>query len=366
MKTSFLQPCFLGARFDEHTLPLEVARDLAAYETLVVELAKHLFLKEHPDRQRVPKGFASDFHLHLEKVDEGSAKPMISVVAAGTLALGAGVNHYFEQARDLITLCVGSEVGHLPSDFPQELLIHFNQIGRSLQEDERIELPGPSGSISELTPAKRKELVLAADTVYEREVELVGSIGEADWEKSTFRLRMNDGSQAVIPMPEYFHSKARESGGRTRHQVVVRGVATFDSWDRLQKIVSVESLEISKNHLLASKFDELLALEDGWHDGEGSAPRKAGLGMVSMVLANHYPERLPAPAIVPTPEGNLLFEWNLPGDPSLDVDLSSMQGYFHSFGVDQIEVEQDFDLKSDSDWNSLFDFLQHHLGTART
>ncbi|MBI3130539.1 MAG: hypothetical protein HYZ13_04210 [Acidobacteria bacterium] len=365
MKTSFLQPRFLGARFDEHTLPLEVARDLAAYESLVIELAKHLFLQEHPDRQRVPKGFASDFHLHLERVDEGSAKPMISVVMAGALALGVGVNDYFERARDLITLCVGSEVGHLPSEFPQELLIHFNQIGRSLLPDERIELPGPGGAISTLTQAKRKELVLAADTVYEREVELTGSIGEADWEKSTFRLRMSDGSQATIPMPEHFHSKAREFGGRARHQVAVRGIATFDSWDKLQKVLSIDSLEISKNYQLASRFDELTALEDGWFDGKGSAPIKANLLIVTATMANHYPERLPVPAIVPTPEGNLLFEWNLPGDPSVDVDLSAMRGYFHSFGADQREVEQDFNLGNENDWKGLFDFLQHHLGSVR-
>src|SRR3954469_14821937 len=101
MKSEFLQPRFEGARFNEHTLPLEVARDLAAYEILVVELAKHLYLHAHPDRQRVPKGFASDFHLHLERVDEGSSRPVLSIVTASALVLAAG-NVYFEQARDLI------------------------------------------------------------------------------------------------------------------------------------------------------------------------------------------------------------------------------------------------------------------------
>lgn len=366
MKTSFLQPRFLGTRFDEHTLPLEVARDLAAYEALVVDLAKHLFLQDHPDRQRVPKGFGSDFHLHLERVDEGSAKPLISIVAAGALALGAGSHPYFERARDLITACVGSSVGHLPQGFPSELLIHFNQIGRSLGADECIELPGPGGAMSQLTQAKRKELVLAADTVYEREVELTGSIGEADWEKSTFRLRMGDGGQAIIPMPEHFHAKAREFGGRPRHQVVVYGIATFDSWDRLQKVLSVDSLEVSKNYQLASRFDELMSLDDGWHNGGGTAPSKANLAAISAAMTNHYPERLALPAIVPTPEGNLLFEWNLLGDPSVDIDLTTMQGYFHSFGADQADVERDFTLRDEADWKGLFDLLQQHLGSART
>ena len=73
MKTDFIQPRFDGARFAEHTLPVDVARDLAAYETLIVELAKHIYLREHTERERVPRGFASDFHLHIEKIDPGSA-----------------------------------------------------------------------------------------------------------------------------------------------------------------------------------------------------------------------------------------------------------------------------------------------------
>ena len=46
----FIQPRFVGPRFDEHTLPLSAAKDLAAYEELIVELAKHLYLTKHDDR----------------------------------------------------------------------------------------------------------------------------------------------------------------------------------------------------------------------------------------------------------------------------------------------------------------------------
>ena len=65
-KEPFIQPKFVGPRFDENTLPLSAAKDLVAYEELVVELAKHLYLTKNRDRQRVPKGFADGFHLHLE------------------------------------------------------------------------------------------------------------------------------------------------------------------------------------------------------------------------------------------------------------------------------------------------------------
>ncbi len=362
MKTEFIQPRFDGARFSEHTLPLEVAKDLAAYETLVVELAKHLYLQDHSGRQRVPKGFDADFHLHLEKVDDGSARPMLSVVAAGVLALSTGGNTYFEKARDLITECVRAPEGQLPQAFPRNLLSHFNQVGRSLHEDECMELPGADGSVAALTPDRRKHLVLAAESVYEREIELNGTIGEADWEKSSFRLRMADGSQAIVPMPESFHPQAREYGGRSRFQVTVKGVGTFDSWDKLQKVVSVESFAIQPNYQLSVAFDALSELQDGWLDGEGRAPNKEQLSTVAEEIIAGYPEHLPLPAVVPTPEGGLLLEWELSGSPSIDLSLDSFTAEFHAFDPGETEIEREFVLSSAGQWSELFAFLKESLG----
>jgi hypothetical protein len=361
MKTQFIQPRFDGNRFNEHTLPVDVARDLAAYETLVVELAKHLYLKDHPERQRVPKGFNSNFHLHLEKVDDGSAMPLLSVVVAGVLELSGGGNTYFERARDLITECVAAPAGQLPPAFPRELLSHFNQVGRSLRADETLELPRSGTTPARLTPERRKSLVLAADSVYEREVELSGAIEEADWAKSTFRLRLSDGNPCVVPMPETFHHRAREFGGRPRHQVTVKGIATYDSWDRLQKVISVESLEIQLNATLSAKFDELAELADGWHDGTGKAPNKEKLIQVAEKLVAQYPEALPLPVIVPTHEGNLLLEWNTARAPSVDIALEAMRADFHSFGDSGLEIEEEFSLISDSAWDRFFSFLNANL-----
>lgn len=361
MKQNFLQPIFDGDRFSEHTLPLEVAKDLAAYEVLVIELAKHLYMKDNPERERVPKGFAADFHLHLEKVDEGSAKPLLSLVAASILTLGAGEKTYFERARELIAECVAASDGQLPGAFPREMLSHFNQVGRSLLPDERMELPLPNGTSAVLTPDRRKRLVLAADRVYEREVELLGTIEEADWGKSSFRLRFPTGGSLVIPMPNSFHPQARQYGGRSRYFFTVKGIGTFDSWDKLQKVISVESLEIQPNYQLTTRFDMLLKVEDGWLDGVGRAPDKTKLSVVAEKMIAHYPEQLPLPVIVPTPEGDLLFEWDISGTPSVDLNLGSLRAYFHQFKEDGTENERELALSSNEEWKLFFGFLSETL-----
>lgn len=362
MKIEFAQPRFTGPRFDEHTLPVDVARDLAAYETLVLELAKHLYLRDHPERQRVPKGFASSFRLDIERIDEGSAKPLLALVVAGMLQLNGGEQDYFERSRDLIANCVAAPEAALPEDFPKELLVHFNQFGRSLREGEALELPlrGRDAS-ARLTPEKRKQLVLAADQFYEREIALIGHIEEVDYGKSSFRLRLVDGGQATIAMPETFLNTARSYGGRARHQIGVKGIGSYDSWDRLQRIVSVESLELIKNFALSARLDEIAQVRDGWFEGAGVAPNPASLTLVTEKLVSEYPDRLPLPILAPTQDGNMLLEWNADGDPSLDINLQSLRASFHAFGRNEEDIERDFNLENWADWQSLLNFLGENI-----
>ena len=72
MDKLFLKATLKGQRFDDHTLPLQLARDFIAYEDLIVELAKHLYIKENCQRKRVPRGFTENFSLQLKSVTEGS------------------------------------------------------------------------------------------------------------------------------------------------------------------------------------------------------------------------------------------------------------------------------------------------------
>lgn len=367
MKTNFSQPRFTGARFDEHTLPVDVARDLAAYETLIIELAKHLYLENHPDRQRVPKGFAANFRLDIERIDEGSAKPLLALVMAGALALQGGERDYFERARDLVAECVAAPVAALPENFPKALLGHFNQFGRSLREDETLELPLPGGNTppARLTQEKRKQLVLAADQVYEREITLLGHIEEVDFAKSSFRLRLIDGGQAIVPMSDPFHIHARTYAGRVRHIINVTGIGTYDAWDRLQKVISVDLLEVTKNYDISTRFDEISQLKNGWFDGNGLAPDADALSRIFEKLIADYPDKLPLPLIAPKQDGNLLLEWNAGGDPSLDIDLTTLQASFHSFDENGDDKERDFRVDS-SGWPELLAFLSENIKALQT
>ena len=68
----FLRPRLRGSRFDNGEIPLEVLGDLVALGEMVQEVAKWRFLKENPQRQRIPRGFTDSVNLKLTRVERGS------------------------------------------------------------------------------------------------------------------------------------------------------------------------------------------------------------------------------------------------------------------------------------------------------
>lgn len=367
MKIPFLRPRFTGARFDEHTLPVDVARDLAAYEELVIELAKHLWLTDHPRRQRVPKGFENAFSLHLEgMVGEGSARPLLACVVAG--ALTTGHTAYFESARDLVAECVSASAANqpLPVKFPKILLDYFNMFGRSLRDDESVELPClGSAQVAILNPERRKALVLAAQSVYTKDVELSGSVEAADWTKRTFRLRLKDGLAVIVPLPEIFTEIVNEAGGKQRTVVTVKGVGVYDAWDRLQKVDVAHHIEQLPNAELADELEELMKMEDGWYEGQGKGPDKTQLAWVMNELVKNFPDDLTFPLAAPTYEGGLFLEWiTIPWRVSAEILLPRRCCELQATNTRTAASEEaELDLEQPDAWAELFKFVRKHVGT---
>lgn len=62
---AFLSPRLEGDRFNEHAIPLELLKDLAVLEEMVIEVAKWWYLQDHKDRRRTPRGFTDGIALSL-------------------------------------------------------------------------------------------------------------------------------------------------------------------------------------------------------------------------------------------------------------------------------------------------------------
>ena len=109
---------------------------------------------------------------------------------------------------------------------------------------------------------------------------------------------------------------------------------------------------------ILARLDEFRALEDGWHDGYGSAPSTQGLDWLGQQAVRNFGV-VPAPYIYPTPEGGVQFEWDIGSfRPSLEIDLETRVGEWHCLDLDADEAdERELQLERLQDWQWLAEQL---------
>ena len=354
----FLRPRLAGKRFEQHAIPLELLKDLAALEELIVAVAKAEFLRENPGRKRTPKGFTESCSLTLTAVEEGSAIPVIALALAATTLFPTETQRYFERARDSVVSAIwAAERGH---DATQHLSSHtlnyFQRIGRSLRDNESIEFAAPSKQApAKLTKDVRRRLLLASDsTDLTDDIEVRGAIPEVDRHDGTFEVQTVDGRKIVAPLnPEHlatvleafadYHAGAR---------VLVSGVGLFSRADKLEKLESVHHVSTLDPRDISVRLEELSLLRDGWLDGEGAPLSPSGITRLIAVVGENFDDEVPLPFIYPTPEGNVRFEWSLAGDEmSLDVVLPTLDAFWHEMNLNSgDDSERSLQLGNHADW----------------
>lgn len=196
----------VGARYEDHSVPLEFLKDVAVLEEMIVEVAKSKFLADNPGRQRSPRGFTRDINLRLAAVNPGSAALEIRLAQPLDLFPATGETYpYLGQARDAIIEAISAAEKGDPIEphLPEKTLTYFDKLGRSLKENEALEV----GSPDHQTPAKltrdvRRRLVLASPTVREltEEIGIRGTVPEADQDDMTFEIQLIDGRKIKAPI----------------------------------------------------------------------------------------------------------------------------------------------------------------------
>ena len=193
---------FKGPRFDDHGLDVDVLPDLLAYKTLLVETAKELWRRKHPDRRRLPKGFEDSLRLKFYQLEAGStAIPLVRNIEYqdeyqenlfGYEPSSDELDEAVVLVADMIeAIATGST---LPESFPKGVIPLFSNYGKTLQEDESFELILPNRSAHVRYDIEIKERLLQrSQAVYEDTVELVGEVRATDLDGCHFILQLDDG-----------------------------------------------------------------------------------------------------------------------------------------------------------------------------
>lgn len=370
----FLRPRLVGERFEGGVIPLEILKDLAAVEEMIVEVAKWSYLNDHPERKRSPRGFTGGVSLKITAIDDGSAIPVIGLFLATTGLLPEQQRVYFEQARDRVIAAI-SAAEHdqsITAHLPESLLGYFDRVGRGLRDGELIEFNyADPARTARLTKTIRRKLVLASAQVQElsEEVVLRGTVPEFDQEKMTFTMQVTNGPRVSAPVESQHIQTVLEgfNGYRSGVRVSLQGVGRFNRSNRLQSIEAVEHISLLDPNDIAARLDDFRSLRAGWLDGKGSAPTPSGLDWLSASFEAHYPDYLPLPYLYPTAEGGVQAEWSFrPSEISLEVSLDDRRAQWHALNLDDDqETIRELNLQSATDWNWIVATIQA-LGGGQT
>ena len=332
----FLRPRLHGARFKDGSVSLDVLGELDALREMVREVARWRFLEANPWRQRSPRGFNS-IDLRLTDMDCGSAVPVISLIPDERLSGAAAREYqrYYERAREDIVDVIGAAEysdSQAPNvRFPNRCLVHFNRIGRSLRDDEWIELltPNRDHSVVLTKQSCRRLHQWSLMTEVSGDVTLRGAIYEADQARMTFELQTLRGPKVSGPIPREYLESVMGAFNRYTHgeKVIVQGTGRYDEHRRLSNLESVERVILLGPLDVPSRLDEFRKMKNGWLEGDGLAPNHDGLDWLSTSFDHHYPNDVALPHTFPTPAGGVEMEWSF-GSQSviLEIDLEEQLG----------------------------------------
>jgi hypothetical protein len=361
MNHEFMKPKLDGARFREHTIPLEVLRDFTALEEMLIAVAKWEYLEDFPERTRVLRNFSQGLELHLAQVEDGSAIAAI-VLAFSTLFPSHNAT-YFERARAQIVEAIASaEQGQRPS-LPPALLSYFDKVGRGLRDDESMTFARADGTSARLTPEVRKRLIISAQVQeWTEEVSLRGKVCEIDQARGSFELELRDGTKLKAPLYEQHRAAVFDAlrSYPSCDYVIVQAIAIKDRANRLKAIQSVEQINQLDPMDVAARMDELSLLKEGWLDGKGQALNRRQLDRLVTLFDSNYTSELPLPYIYPTAEGGVQAEWSIgPWEATLEIHLDTMIADYQAYDVEEDTThEHVINLSDEQGWATLEDQLR--------
>ncbi|MFC5526145.1 hypothetical protein ACFPPA_10360 [Rhodanobacter ginsengisoli] len=316
---AFLCARFAGGRFNAHAIPFDVLPDLAAYRSLLIEVAKMLFKRRHNNRVRVPKGFEDSFQIGLARVEGGQSAVVTGVrlpphQTAPQGDLGFPAYEEFQEAKayvdDLIRRVQAT--GEVPTDFPPELAGCFNPFGQNLQPDEFIELGYDTPKPVRYDTLIRKQIVLSREKTYENAVNAVFTLNGGVSDAGTVHVLDDTGTRFDFrPLSEFEFQKAY---ARTTKRVRLIGTGLYDKSERLRRLVDVSIVynDDEPRQPFDERLDEIARAEEGWYEPGNPAPTHAAVeAMRNFVRLAVLEVGAHAPYLYPLPDGGIGAEWTI-------------------------------------------------------
>ena len=231
---------FDGERFAGNALDVDCVQELIAYRNIILECAKELWKRKHPDRVRLPNGFEDGFRLQFDRIDPGSVVvPLRRVVPVEQGALDWGNLDEFDEAAELVdaSIVAANDDQLLPENLPASVVPLFKEFGKTLRDDEVLFTHARHGTVEASYTAKaRKRLSEWIGPSYEDVIDVVGEVSMANV-RGNFALTLQGTGGIVSGRFSTAQEERVLEALRNHHTARLRvtGVGEFGTLDRTLK-----------------------------------------------------------------------------------------------------------------------------------
>jgi hypothetical protein len=277
---------YVGRRFDEKRLPVDVLTDLPAFRELLVAYAKAEWRRLNVHRKRVPRGFDASLAFDLIAIEDGSAVPVLKWNREITQARLPGFTDQIEDVvqasfKEVVDLFANAARGRFPSALGPEQIRGLNKFGSNLRDDERIEFEGTrnsEGNVVYLTALIRKSLIGSLRDRYVTQIEDIGKllgclVNREEGKKGHIVVQTDNHGELQVPIDN--ETIRSDFDGSIGQPVELNLEVELDHEDRVTGVIDVRNASVIDEQIAAQlkrcrdRVDQLTALQDGWHDGDG-------------------------------------------------------------------------------------------------
>ena len=352
-----------GDRFKGGQLPTEFLGDLEQLGKAIVEQAKAIYLRNNPNKQRVPRGFEEYIRPTITGLRTGSAvidlnRPKREARLGDTQELFIPFEEeQVEAIRETLELLKGTKSATEPKSIATRLL---KRVGAGLKDGESMRL---STGIEEVSyDRERRQEFLFRNFPGESTTEpgkLTGIIHAVDMEKSVFQIRLSITEinvTGVIPAEQQDYIIDKLKAYQRTNRVTLSGDVTYESTGKPKSISNIWNIEASALPQIAEQIEEIRNLSEGWLTGGEELASPEGLDWAVQILERELETRgEETPMIFPTADGNIRLEWEIgESDISLDVDLKTREGYYHWYKTNtKMDFEKEYELEATESWEQI-------------
>lgn len=316
---------FIGDRFEQADLAFELGIELSHFQILLEEVASGLYRADHPDRERVPRGFSKTLKLFVGEVSLGSTDVAYRGATRDEQAnlfewSGVGQRSYAERALERINDVYSNPDSPDVSSLSPKAQAAFLRFGKTFKAGEEVEL-GCATRQHKVSYGlgERSRLTSSLRSFSEVEEQLIGHIADVNVSAGTFKLDTGERQIGGSYDTDDWHDllKAELEPSEKANRVLIEATVRYktNSEPRITQVKDIYVVEkqMQGYDVATSSLDEL--------ETNRSVALSALGGARQLLQALRFTS-LRAPTIFLLDDGGIHFEWQVGTEPTY-IDFES-------------------------------------------